>query len=155
MKERPNDPLLRLRPMVGADLESVLAVERRAYAFPWSPGIFADSLRVGYRCWLVERERAILGYGVMSVAAGEAQILNLCVDPQWQGRGLGRRMLERLLEDARRLQADTAFLEVRASNRPARELYLSCGFNEIGIRRGYYPTQDGREDAVILALSLL
>jgi [ribosomal protein S18]-alanine N-acetyltransferase len=155
MSGRSPDPLLRLRPMAESDLERVLEVERRAYPFPWTPGIFTDSLRVGYRCWLTERTGAVLGYGIMSVAAGEAQILNLCVDPPWQGQGLGRRMLERLLEDARRLQADTAFLEVRASNRPARELYLSCGFNEIGIRRGYYPARDGREDAVMLALSLL
>ncbi len=155
MSARLSDPPPRLRPMVEADLGEVLEVERRAYPYPWSPGIFADSLRVGYRCWLAEGARTTLGYGIMSVAAGEAQILNLCVDPPWQGRGLGRRLLERLLEDARRLQADTAFLEVRASNRAAKALYLSAGFNEIGIRRGYYPAAEGREDAVMLALSLL
>jgi len=155
MNSRSKDPLLQIRQMTATDLDAVMAVERRAYPFPWSPAIFTDCLRVGYRSWLFEREQGILGYGVMSVAAGEAQILNLCVDPPWQGRGLGRRMLERLIEDARRMSADTAFLEVRASNHPAKALYLSCGFNEIGIRRGYYPSAGGREDAVVLALSLL
>jgi [ribosomal protein S18]-alanine N-acetyltransferase len=72
MSGRIQDPLMRLRTMGESDLGAVLEVERRAYEFPWSPGIFSDSLRVGYRCWLIERVGAVLGYGIMSVAAREA-----------------------------------------------------------------------------------
>jgi ribosomal-protein-alanine N-acetyltransferase len=96
-------------------------------------------------------DRRIVGHGIMSVAAGECHILNLCVHPDFQGRRLGRRMLRRLLDLARRHNADTAFLEVRGSNRPAITLYASEGFGEVGIRRGYYPRAEGREDAVIMA----
>ena len=90
----------------------------------------------------------------MSVGAGEAHILNVCVHPEYRSRGLGSRLLQRLLTLARKHGADTAFLEVRISNRAALGLYQKLGFNEIGLRRGYYPLEDGKEDAVLLALSL-
>jgi ribosomal-protein-alanine N-acetyltransferase len=92
---------------------------------------------------------------VLSVAVGEAHVLNVCVHPDWQGRGLGRRILDRLLRLAREHEADTAFLEVRASNTVAQRLYESAGFNEIGVRRGYYPARVGREDAVVYAKTLI
>jgi ribosomal-protein-alanine N-acetyltransferase len=90
----------------------------------------------------------------MAVGADEAQILSLCIDPDLQGRGLGRSLLQQLLNEASSSHADSVFLEVRASNLAARNLYESSGFNEIGVRRGYYPAEDGREDAIILAISL-
>ena len=97
----------------------------------------------------------MVGHGVLSVAVGEAHILNVCVHPDWQGRGFGRRILERMLRLAREHEADTAFLEVRVSNTVAQRLYESAGFNEIGLRRGYYPSDNGREDAVVYAKALL
>ncbi len=148
------DPQLRLRSMTAADLEAVSAIEARAYPFPWSLGIFRDCLRVGYRCWLYEHGERIVGYTIMSLAVGEAHILNLCIDPDYQGQGLGRRLLRRLLNLAREGGADTVFLEVRPSNPGALALYLSEGFNEIGRRPGYYPAADGREDALVLAAAL-
>jgi len=149
------DPLLTMRPMQEEDLDEVMAVERLAYPIPWTLGIFRDCLRVGYCCWVYTRSGQIIGYGVMSVAAGEAHILNVCILPQLQGQGLGRRLLRRLITLAGRHGADTVFLEVRASNRKALHLYLDMGFNEIGLRRGYYPLAKGHEDAVVMALSLL
>ncbi len=148
------DPSLIMRPMQADDLGAVMAVERLAYPFPWTEGIFRDCLRVGYSCWVYTLAEAVIGYGVMSVAAGEAQILNLCIHPQQQGQGLGRQLLQRLLSVARKHGADTAFLEVRVSNRNALHLYESVGFNEIGLRRDYYPSKNGHEDAVVMALSL-
>lgn len=148
------DPELRLRSMTAADLEAVHAIEERAYEFPWSLGIFQDCLRVGYRCWVYLHGERIVGYGVMSLAVGEAHILNLCVDPYYQGKGLGRRLLRRLLNLGREGGADTLFLEVRLSNLGAKSLYLSEGFNEIGRRPGYYPAANGREDALVLARAL-
>jgi ribosomal-protein-alanine N-acetyltransferase len=147
-------PKPEIRPMREADLSRVMAVEREAYAFPWSEQIFRDCLRVGYSCWVIERGGVLDAYGVMSVGAGESHILNLCVRPAVQRRGLGREVLAHLLQLARRHRAETVLLEVRPSNRAAFELYRNMGFNEVGIRRGYYPGHNGREDAVILARDL-
>ena len=139
-------------PMLGEDVPAVMEVETAAYPFPWTEGIFRDCLRVGYCCWVSKREDEVVGYGVMSVAAGECHILNLCVHPDLQGQG--RVMLRCLVGIGRNHNADTAFLEVRASNRSALRLYEAEGFCEVGIRRGYYPAVEGREDAVIMARSL-
>jgi ribosomal-protein-alanine N-acetyltransferase len=148
------DPVLQMRPMGEADIDAVMDVEQLAYPFPWTAGIFRDCLRVGYCSWVYTLDKRIIGYGVMSVAVGEAHILNICVHPDLQGKGLGRRLIRRLLTLARKHGADTVFLEVRASNLPAIALYSSLGFNELGIRRGYYPADKGREDAVMFALSV-
>jgi len=149
------DPTPSIRPMSIADLPTVVAVESRAYSHPWSEGILRDCLRVGYSCWVCELGEDIIGHAVMSVAMGEAHLLNICVGPDWQGRGVGRRLLKRILRIARERQVDTMFLEVRASNDGARGLYESEGFGEIGRRRDYYPAEDGREDALVYARALL
>ncbi|MGQ9659874.1 MAG: ribosomal protein S18-alanine N-acetyltransferase, partial [Thermochromatium sp.] len=145
----------RLRPMGWLDLDAVLAVERAAYAFPWGREIFEDCLKAGYSCWIGEIETIQVAHGVMSVAVEECQIFNLSVHPDWQRRGLGRRMLRHLLRLARRRGAKTAFLEVRVSNAAALALYRAEGFCEIGYRRNYYPAPKGREDALVLALELM
>jgi ribosomal-protein-alanine N-acetyltransferase len=144
-----------MRPMIQSDVEDVLAVERAAYPYPWTEGILRDCLRAGYCCWVLELDDELIGHGVLSVAVGEAHILNLCVHPDWQGRGLGKHLLHRLLRLAKEHGADTAFLEVRVSNVVARHLYEAEGFNEIGQRRGYYPAHGGREDALVFAKALL
>jgi [ribosomal protein S18]-alanine N-acetyltransferase len=145
---------LRLRAMTERDVETVCAADRAAYEHPWTEGIFRDCLRVGYSCWVGEIEGAIVAHAAMAVAVGECHILNLCIHPDWQGRGLGRRLLRHLMTFARTRRADSAFLEVRASNSRARALYASEGFCEIGQRPGYYPAAKGREDAVVLARAL-
>jgi len=140
--------------MEEADLEQVIAIERAAYEFPWTWGIFHDCLRVGYCCWVLDQGDGVEAYGVMSVGAGESHILNLCVTPTRQGSGLGKRLLHKLLAVAREHKVAMVFLEVRPSNRGAQDLYLAAGFNEIGTRKSYYPAKHGREDALILALDL-
>lgn len=140
--------------MTGADLAKVMLVELGEYPFPWTERIFADCLRVGYHCWVVEVEEKLIGYGVMSTGAGEAHILNICIGRAFQGRGLGRALLLHLLDEARAQGVDTVFLEVRPSNTTAIVLYDSVGFNCIGTRKDYYPAPFGREDATILALTL-
>lgn len=149
------DPLLEFRPMTDADLAAVMEIELTAYTHPWSEGIFQDCLRVGYCCWVLTRGNEIIAYGVMSVAAGECHLLNLCVKPELQNQGYGALMLDFLLGLAGKHQADTAFLEVRPSNIFAIKLYQHAGFDEVGIRRNYYPAEFGREDAIILARSLI
>ena len=137
------------------DLASVIAVETSAYSHPWSEGILLDCLRVGYSCWVCELGEELVGHAVMSVAVGEAHLLNICIGPDWQGLGVGRRLLRRMLRIAGDRQADTMFLEVRASNTGARGLYESEGFGEIGRRSDYYPASGGgREDALIYAKAL-
>jgi len=144
-----------LRPMVESDLDEILAIEQAAYEFPWSRTIFADCLRAGYCCWvMLDNEARINAYSIMVVAAGECHVLNLCVQPQWQGNGVGRQLLDAMLKVASGHGADTAFLEVRPSNQAARQLYATGGFNEVGMRRSYYPARHGREDAIIMARSL-
>ncbi len=155
MSAQLRDPLLNLRPMREEDLYQVMAIEQVAYPFPWTPGIFQDCLRVGYCCWLVELDKRVIGYGVMSVVIDESHILNLCIHPDWQGRGLGRKLILRLLKTARQHGAETAFLEVRESNLAALALYGKLGFVEIGRRRDYYPAAEGeREDALVMSLEL-
>jgi ribosomal-protein-alanine N-acetyltransferase len=143
-------PEIRLRAMTEADVAAVIAIEHSAYAFPWSEGIFVDCLRVGYGCCVLELEYAVIGYGVVAAGAGEAHLLNLCVREEFRGRGLGRRLLEALLEQAVQAGARIAFLEVRPANIGAIRLYEHAGFHQIGIRRGYYQSEGGREDAIVM-----
>lgn len=144
----------RIRPLTVADLEAVMKIETRAYDYPWTQGIFRDCLRVGYCCWCYEVDGDIQGYGVMSVAAGESHILNVTVRPESQGQGIGSKLMKHFLQLARRHDADIVMLEVRPTNKAAISLYEKLGFNEIGVRRNYYPADEGREDALLLALSL-
>lgn len=143
-----------IRPMTEADVVGVVALERASYQFPWSEGIFRDCLRVGYVCRVVTSAERLIGYGVMSVGAGEAHILNLCVDSACRCQGIGRRMLDYLLDRGAAAGMAEAFLEVRPSNTAAIRLYLALGFEQVGMRRGYYQAVGGREDAAVLKLSL-
>ncbi len=150
-----DDAAFVVRAMHEEDIDAVMAIEQRAYPFPWTHGIFRDCLRAGYPMWLGLREGAIIGYGVLSVAAGEAHILNICIDPDTQSRGYGRRLLRVLVRCARAQRAERVFLEVRPSNPRAIALYDDEGFNEIGRRPRYYPAHHGREDAIVMAMELL
>jgi ribosomal-protein-alanine N-acetyltransferase len=144
-----------LRPMREDDLDAVHAVEIRAYEFPWTVGIFRDCLRADYPAWLLQQGGEVVGYFLMSIAAGEAHVLNICIDPARQGRGHGRHLLRAMMHVARGRGAERVFLEVRPSNAGAIALYHSEGFNEIGRRPRYYPARDGREDALVMAIELL
>ena len=147
-------PDLAIRPMRGQDVAEVVAIERASYQFPWSEGIFRDCLRVGYICRVVTQSRSVTAYGVMSFGAGEAHILNLCVDEAHRCRGVGRRLLAALIERATAAGMNDAFLEVRPSNTAAIRLYLALGFEQVGMRRGYYQAASGREDAAVLRRAL-
>lgn len=144
-----------LRPMRESDLDDVLAIEQRAYPFPWTRGIFRDCLKAQYPSWVMTEHGCMIGYGILSLAAGEAHVLNICTAPERQGRGYGRRLLRALIATAREQHAERIFLEVRPSNPTAIALYHSEGFNEIGRRPRYYPARDGREDALVMAMELM
>lgn len=143
-----------IRAMTEADVPSVGEVERAAYQFPWSDGIFRDCVRVGYECRVVTLDHAIIAYSVMSVGAGESHILNLCVAEEFRGRGIGRRLLNDMIDRAAIAGMDAAFLEVRPTNTTAIRLYRSLGFEQVGMRRGYYQAAGGREDAAVFKLAL-
>jgi [ribosomal protein S18]-alanine N-acetyltransferase len=147
-------PEVVIRAMRGNDVADVAAIERASYQFPWSEGIFRDCLRVGYVCRVVTLSRQVMAYGVMSLGAGEAHILNLCVHEGYRCRGVGRRLLDSLVERASAAGMADAYLEVRPSNTAAIRLYLSVGFEQVGMRRGYYQAASGREDAAVLRRAL-
>ena len=147
-------PEVVIRSMRGNDVAEVVAIERASYQFPWSEGIFRDCLRVGYVCRVVTVARQVMAYGVMSFGAGEAHILNLCVSEMYRCRGVGRRLLDSLIERAAAAGMADAFLEVRPSNTAAIRLYLALGFEQVGMRRGYYQANNGREDAAVLRRTL-
>jgi ribosomal-protein-alanine N-acetyltransferase len=148
-------PVIQVRGMRSEDLATVSALENISYEFPWSAGIFSDCVKAGHPCWVLCVGEAIAGYGILSMGAGEAHVLNICIAPDYRGRGLGRHLLGRLLDIARWNGAERVFLEVRPSNPLAKALYESVGFTEIGRRPRYYPARDGREDAIVMALNIV
>lgn len=155
MNALPNAELL-LRPMTTADLAAVVAVESRAYGFPWSRGNFIDSLAAGYLAEvLLARDGTLIGYFVAMTGVDEMHLLNITVRPERQGRGHGRFLLDALESRCRALRLPMLWLEVRAGNQRARALYRQRGMAEVGLRRGYYPAPRGeREDAVVMSAAI-
>jgi len=151
-----------IRTMQQKDIEKVMAIEQVVCEFPWTSSIYSDCIKVGYSCWVLEEKQEILGYGLLSVgaiadglmaaAANEAHILNLCVHPDRQHQGLGRKMMQHLIQQAKNLYANSVYLEVRLSNKNAFALYTQLGFEVVGRRKDYYPAAGGREDALVLEL---
>lgn len=139
-----------IRSMRQSDIPDVAAIESSTYEFPWSSGIFRDCLLAGYTSVVLVRDGRIIGYGIMSVAASEAHLLNICIKQGFRRQGIGRMLLKYLLERARVIAADRIFLEVRPSNEPALHLYEKMGFRILGVREGYYKARHGNEDAVVL-----
>lgn len=145
---------LQLLPMTKADVPHVIAIETVAYPQPWTEGIFNDCLRVGYSCWSLKQIRpqqeTLIGYLIVTIAANEMHILNLCIDPQKQGLKLGNTLLQQTIQLGKKMAVNACFLEVRPTNKAAVHLYLKNGFKRIGIRKNYYPTANGREDAIVM-----
>lgn len=147
--------LFELRTMRARDVPAVVEIERGAYDFPWSERIFRDCLRVGYETWVAtDLEGKVVGYALLSVAVGEAHVLNLCVAPAMRGHGVAAGLLQAMIDRAQAARAEAIMLEVRPSNRPARKLYKRFGFVRIATRPGYYPGRQAREDALLLSRRL-
>ena len=143
-----------VRSMTYDDLPSVSDIERRSYDFPWSHGVFRDCLLAGYVCLVLDRGNQVIGYSILSVAAAEAHILNLCVDPGFRNLGYGERLLNEIIDRARYAEVEAIFLEVRPSNANALALYRKKGFRKIAKRPAYYQSKQGREDADVLSLQI-
>lgn len=137
-----------------ADLDAVMAIEPFIYSYPWTRGNFEDSLNAGYSCWVYTEGDSVIGYAVLMLVLDESHLLNLSIAKAYQGRGLGRALLEQMMHIARNHAAQNMFLEVRPSNKSAIHLYERVGFNEMAVRRGYYPARNGREDAILMGMAL-
>lgn len=136
------------------DLPRAFQIETRAHAFPWSEQTFASNQGERYLNLQLSVGGEMAAFAITQIVLDEATLFNIAVDPAFQRRGLGRELLERVIDEAEKRGVATLWLEVRASNVAAIALYESLGFNEATIRRNYYPTADGHEDAIIMALPI-
>ena len=143
----------RVRLMRRSDLPEVARIEAETFPNPWPLAYFRECVASGYDCWVLERAGAVEAYAVMSTARRVAHLLNLCVSSRTRGKGMGRRMLGQMIRVAEG-RALSLMLEVRVSNEPALALYRSMGFHEAGLRRQYYRSPEGGEDALVLVLPL-
>ncbi|MFZ9052730.1 MAG: ribosomal protein S18-alanine N-acetyltransferase [Woeseiaceae bacterium] len=144
-----------IRDMRHEDLAHVSDIERRSYDFPWRHGVFRDCLLAGYQCIVLERDGALAGYAVLSIAAGEAHILNICIEPTYRSMGYGERLMDDILFRARTASVREIFLEVRPTNTNALALYRKKGFHTVAKRPAYYQAEGGREDAAVLVKKLI
>lgn len=145
-----------LQPLRAMDLDEVLAIESVAYSHPWTRGNFVDSMAAGYVGFVMRDEQArVCAYFLAMQVVDEMHLLNLTVVAERQGQGLARRMLDALCLLARARGCHQVWLEVRESNTRARRLYDQYGFAQSGLRRGYYPADGGREDALLMTLRLM
>src|SRR3990167_6265398 len=143
-----------LRSLFKADIEQVLAIEGAVHIAPWTREAFAICFEPGYLGWVIEKNRKIVGFIIISLRADECHVLNLCVSHTHQRQGAGRQLIEYALDYAGQRGATIVYLEVRRSNMRAISLYKKLRFLEVGERKGYYPSGEGREDALVLAKSL-
>lgn len=148
-----NDQLT-YREMTSQDLSEVVAIESSVHAYPWKYGHFADALKAGNTCLVMESGRVMVGYAIIMTVLDEAHLLNISIAKNHQRQGLGRKLLNKVISLNQSKQCKDLFLEVRESNQPAIALYESMGFNEMSIRRNYYPAQGGREDAILMGLAI-
>ena len=147
-------PRIEMRPMNAGDLDEVLSIEYSVCSFPWGRGNFADSMASGYSCWVCRVEGELVGYFVLMLAVDDAHLLTISVAEKRQRLGFGARLLHHAMKVARESGATTVLLEVRPSNEKALAMYRHFGFQQIGVRRGYYPAEGGREDALVLTHAL-
>lgn len=146
---------IKLRRMTTADLSHVFDIERQATTFPWSLKNFEDCLKVGHTAWVMcDDDKRIVSFAIVQKVVDELHLLNICVLKECQGQGLGRAMLNHIIAYAKELASVLIVLEVRRSNVKAQSLYLQAGFNEMSVRRNYYPAKQGREDAILMGLDL-
>lgn len=144
---------LSLREITAADIPQVMELERSAHSHPWRQSSFEDCLKGRQKCWLAESKENLVGYVVITHGGGDAELLNISVAPAFQRKGVGQCLLNHAINCVKG-KADMLFLEVRVSNHKAIQLYSKEGFFEVGQRKNYYPTLNGREDALLMAMQI-
>jgi ribosomal-protein-alanine N-acetyltransferase len=154
MNTQLNQPNISFREMHASDLDAVMQIEIVNFPFPWTAGNFKDSINSGHICLLLEIDETVIGYAILMMVLDEAHLLNISVSSAWKGKGWGRHLLNHMMQIGREKGGLNMFLEVRPSNVSAITLYESIGFNEMGVRPGYYPAHNGRENAVLMGVAL-
>jgi ribosomal-protein-alanine N-acetyltransferase len=144
---------LRFRLLIAADIPEVMQLERNAHSHPWRQSSFESCVSGRQKCWLAEHRGDLVGYVVVTHGGGDAELLNISVAPKFQRKGIGSCLLQYAVSYVKP-HADMLFLEVRVSNKKAIELYAKEGFFEVGMRKNYYPTVNGNEDALLMACQL-
>ena len=143
-----------MRSLFQSDISELLRIEESVHVSPWTAETFKACFQAGYIGWLIEIDKKVIGFIIISLATDECHILNICVDRPWQREGWGRKLMEYALNHASQQGMGIAYLEVRRSNSRAISLYQKMKFHLVGERRGYYPTVAGDEDALIFAINL-
>ena len=137
-----------------ADISAVTQIEQKSHTHPWSEKLFLSNFGQRYFSHLILLNDEVIGYFVASAVAGEVTLMNIAIAPGYQGQGAGQVLLQFLLDYSRKNNQQEIWLEVRASNQSAIHLYQKLGFAEVDIRKAYYPSENGREDAVIMCCYL-
>lgn len=143
-----------ISPLTTADLAIAFKIEQASHAFPWTEATLASNQGERYLNLKLENAGQMAGFAITQVVLDEATLFNIAIHPSWQRRGFGRMLLTALIAQLEARGVVTLWLEVRASNRAAIALYEDLGFNEVTVRRNYYPATHGREDAIVMALPL-
>lgn len=144
-----------IRTLYKSDIAQLLAIELAAQVVPWGEETFRTCFESGYVGWAIEKDKEMVGFVIASVRIEECHILNLCVAPKYQHAGFGRQLLDQALQHAKQQGVGVVYLEVRQSNTRAIALYRKTKFHLIGMRKDYYPTVSGHEDALVFARSLI
>ncbi len=144
-----------IRRMTAADLMHIMRIEETNHPYPWSEAIMSDCFKDNYVSYVYIQDDEIIGYIIQTIAADESNILNVCVDYKFRKNGIAEKLMFEALNYCKSNGIHTVFLEVRSSNMPAINLYNKCAFVEVGVRNGYYPAKNGREDAIVMALEIL
>lgn len=143
-----------LRTLFKGDLDQLLKIEKAVHVAPWSEETFKMCFQAGHQGWVIELNKTIVGFIIVSLRSQECHVLNLCIAQEFQRKGWGRKLLEQALQHAKQQGIGIAYLEVRRSNSRAIALYKNMQFHLIGERKDYYPTVSGNEDAIIFAKNL-
>ena len=147
--------MIAISPIEAQDFDALYVIEQAARAVPWSLGTLKNNQGERYLNLKIAEDHHIYGFAICQTVLDEATLFNIAIDPQKQGLGLGRQLLNELITQLRQKGILTLWLEVRESNKKAQALYDSLGFNQVDIRKNYYPTLDGkRENAVVMAAYL-
>ena len=137
--------------MIDDHIRDVIDIENDSYGYPWSEKIFFDCIKHNYLCKVLLLDNAVIGYLISSIVQNECHIMNLCIRKEFRGNSYGKYLLNELHEEVINSNCILVFLECRPSNLSALNLYKSEGYNEIGLRKNYYPAPNGYEDALMLA----
>ncbi|SES93830.1 ribosomal protein S18-alanine N-acetyltransferase [Thalassotalea agarivorans] len=142
--------MLSFHPITPAELDEIMAIENQCHSHPWSENTMLSCIGGRYFGELAKREEHAVGFYIAEYIAGESTLMDICIAPASQGKGLGKSLLKQFEQQAELMGAQTLFLEVRASNTAALLMYINNGFVEVGRRTGYYPKEVGFEDAIVM-----